>query len=344
MSERIEYNDEMIKKTSLLLEERDQASVEPERLSKEEDDGVIVSDDYVKGEKGFRLDRRTGEVEIPSLEDQGVVTVPFVLDGDQELPTLDVDNATWLDGDHGSNPAGNYLRIMKYHDATWWYAKVNPNAVGDVLVIDDVSDVVYSPVGTFGWDAAASAWFSLESTVYRNASGGYAGLTAHDIDVYDAATGLVKSAISSLATAARVWFLPDKSGTVQLTLDRNDCVQCTVFDYTTSVATGDGKFYLHVPTKLNGCNLTYCHARVITAGTTGTMTIQVANVTDGVDMLSTKLTVDSGGTGSETSATPYVIDASHDDVSTNDVIRIDVDTVQGTAAKGLIVTLGFEYV
>ena len=113
-----------------------------------------------------------------------------------------------------------------------------------------------------------------------------------------------------------------------------------VFDWATNVTTGDGKFYIHIGQKLDGMNLSHCHAEVITAGTTGTTDIQVYNVTDSQDMLSTKLTIDSTETGSDT-ATPYVINTSYDDISENDLLRIDVDAVSTTAPKGLIVTLGF---
>lgn len=119
-------------------------------------------------------------------------------------------------------------------------------------------------------------------------------------------------------------------------------VQLTVFDYTTDVATGDGKAYFVVPSSLNGMNLVGIHGRVITAGTTGTMDVQVANVTDSVDMLSTKLTWDSTETGTDTAATPAVIDTTKDDVATNDLLRIDVDAVQTTKAKGMIITLLFQ--
>lgn len=109
-----------------------------------------------------------------------------------------------------------------------------------------------------------------------------------------------------------------------------------------SLSVGDGKAYFTVPEELNGMNLIAVHARVITAGTTNTTDIQIANVTDTVDMLSTKLTVNSGETGSDT-ATPAVIDATKDDVVTNDLLRIDIDAVSTTAPKGLIVRLRFEY-
>ena len=118
-------------------------------------------------------------------------------------------------------------------------------------------------------------------------------------------------------------------------------VQIFVFERATDVATGDGKADFHVPSTLSGMNLVEVHAEVITAGTTGTTDIQVANVTQAADMLSTKLTIDSGDTGSDTATTPAVIDTANDDVSTNDMLRIDVDAVSTTAPKGLIVTLTF---
>lgn len=72
---------------------------------------------------------------------------------------------------------------------------------------------------------------------------------------------------------------------------------------------------------------------------TNTTDIQIANVTDSVDILSTKLTIDSAETGSDTAATAAVIDTSKDDLATNDLLRIDVDAVSTTPAKGLIVTI-----
>ena len=120
-----------------------------------------------------------------------------------------------------------------------------------------------------------------------------------------------------------------------------DELQMIVFDFTTDTATGDGGFYFHIGPENHQRNLTYIHGRVITAGTTGTTDIEVYNVTEAADMLSTGLTIDSGETGSDTAATPPVIDLVDDFVEENDVIRVDVDAVSTTPAKGLIVTLGF---
>lgn len=118
--------------------------------------------------------------------------------------------------------------------------------------------------------------------------------------------------------------------------------QLVCYDWTTDIATGDGKYYMHITPALTGMNLVYVHAFVVTAGTTGTTDIQIANVTDAVDMLSTKLTIDSTETGSNTAATPAVINTSTDDVATNDVLRIDIDAASTTKPKGLVVTLGFQ--
>lgn len=118
-------------------------------------------------------------------------------------------------------------------------------------------------------------------------------------------------------------------------------VQLQVFDPLVNTATGDGKMYFVVPAGLNGYNLSAVHAKVITAGTTNTTDIQIHNLTQTADMLTTKITIDSGETGSDTAAAAAVIDTANDDVATYDVIRIDVDAISTTPAKGLFITLTF---
>lgn len=119
-------------------------------------------------------------------------------------------------------------------------------------------------------------------------------------------------------------------------------VQIAVIDFATDITTGDGKAYFVVPTELNGMNLIRVAATVITAGTTNATTIQIANVTDAVDMLSTLMNIESTETSTRTSATPGTIDTSKDDVATGDVLRIDIDAVSTTAPKGLIVEMVFQ--
>lgn len=119
-------------------------------------------------------------------------------------------------------------------------------------------------------------------------------------------------------------------------------VQSTPVNFTVDVTTGTGKDYIHITPELAGMNLVGVHAEVITAGVTGTSTFQLVNVTQAsANMLSTLLSVDSGETGSDTAATPAVIDAANDDVAENDLLRWDVSTVSSTPPKGLILTATF---
>lgn len=175
------------------------------------------------------------------------------------------------------------------------------------------------------------------------------GVVSVDSDVTDIVTAATDSAAGKveLATAAETTTGTDATRAVSPDgLAGSDFgiryVQAVCFDFTTDTATGDGKFYFHVPAAMDGMNLVEVHAEVITAGTTGTTDIQIHNVDNALDMLSTKLTIDSGETGSDTAAAAAVINTSNDHVNENDVVRIDVDAVSTTAAKGLIVTLGFQ--
>ena len=115
------------------------------------------------------------------------------------------------------------------------------------------------------------------------------------------------------------------------------------FDSTTACAVGDhaGSVTFRVPSILNGWNLVGVAAANNTAGTTGTGDYQIHNVTQAADMLSTKITIDSGETDSSTAATAAVIDAANDDVATGDQLRVDVDAIQTTPATGLMVELQF---
>jgi len=115
-----------------------------------------------------------------------------------------------------------------------------------------------------------------------------------------------------------------------------------VFDAGTDTATGDGKAFFRIPSTLNGYNLVGVAMNVYTAGTTNTTDVQIRNVTQAADMLTTKLTIDSTETDTSTAATAAVIDTGNDDVATGDKIAIDVDAVHTTAAKGLYVELTFQ--
>jgi hypothetical protein len=109
-------------------------------------------------------------------------------------------------------------------------------------------------------------------------------------------------------------------------------------EQTTDVGATDGKMYVPIPPALNGMNLVSANAIVNTAGTTGATTIDIYNLTDSQDMLSTAASVASG----DTVGTAGTVDTAHDDVATNDVLRVDVTTASTTNAKGLMVMLEFQ--
>jgi hypothetical protein len=95
-----------------------------------------------------------------------------------------------------------------------------------------------------------------------------------------------------------------------------------------------------VPDTLDGANLSYVAFAVITAGTTGSTDIQIHNVTQAADMLSTVVIVETGETDSSTGAAA-VIDVANDDVAEGDILRIDIDAVSTTPPQGVVMTLGF---
>lgn len=117
-------------------------------------------------------------------------------------------------------------------------------------------------------------------------------------------------------------------------------IQLKIIDDATALTTGDGKIIFMIPEEMNGMNLVKAHAMVSTASSSGTPTIQIRNVTDSVDMLSTRITIDASEYTSYTAATAPVIDTSKDDVATGDRIAIDVDSA-GSGAKGLTIFLAF---
>ena len=119
--------------------------------------------------------------------------------------------------------------------------------------------------------------------------------------------------------------------------ERTLIVKCVADTIGPSV--GNGITHVTIPSTLDGKNLSSAQAHVYTVGTGSTTTVQLHNLTDGQDMLSTAITIDSGEKDSSTAATPSVTGA-YNGVSTADVIRIDVDVV-ATNTLGLEVRMVF---
>ncbi len=104
---------------------------------------------------------------------------------------------------------------------------------------------------------------------------------------------------------------------------------------------GNGISRITCPSDLSGLYLRSVGAHVYTAGTTGLTTIQIYDETDGMNMLSTAMTIDSSEVDTSTAATPAVISTSLDAIATADVLRFDITTISTTPANGLELRIGF---
>lgn len=100
---------------------------------------------------------------------------------------------------------------------------------------------------------------------------------------------------------------------------------------------GDGKAFWRVPALVNGWNVVAASAAVLTASSSGPVTIQVRRKRGGasVDVLSTPITVDQGENDSSTAA-PAVVNGSNDDLQTGDILFADVDAA-GTGVVGVTI-------
>lgn len=104
------------------------------------------------------------------------------------------------------------------------------------------------------------------------------------------------------------------------------------FDPLVDGVTGDGQAFWFVPAHMDGWVLTAAEAGLDTPGT-GATTIQIRNVTQAADMLSTRIGIDTGEAHSKT-GTAAVIDAANDDIAWGDKIVVDIDAFP-TNGRGL---------
>lgn len=115
--------------------------------------------------------------------------------------------------------------------------------------------------------------------------------------------------------------------------------QMKVISDSTTLTTGDDKLVFMIPPELDGTKLVRIVGFVSTVSSSGAITVQFANTTQALDVLSTSLTIDASEFTSLTAATAVVI---KDTVifRSGDIVAIDVDGA-GTSAKGLGIHLSF---
>lgn len=242
-------------------------------------------------------------------------------------------NSTVIDGGFAFTGKGTntveevYLAIIRNK------VGVNKNNPAEAL---DVNGTVIA-TGYKSSDGTAGATSTITGLVFKN--GLYTSGT-----LTQATTSA--QGISELATSAEISTGTDTERTMTADAYRGSdygkrSVTLQVYDSATALATGDGKFWFVIPKELNGWNLVYVQARVAVVSSSGAITIQIRNGTDSQDMLSTRVTIDQSEKSSETAATAHVINASYDDVATDDELFVDIDGA-GTGTKGLQVTLTFQ--
>jgi hypothetical protein len=222
----------------------------------------------------------------------------------------------------------------------------------------DILPMVDDPSGTA---ATQKITFADLLKVINSLTADTAPGTADIVATIDDPSGTPTAKKATIANLMKAWFLDSEGDPAAVTtltpadgtstyaarrdhahatgLIRYVCIE--IVDPATALTTGNGKKAFHIPADLNGYNLVSVHAFNLTQSSSGNPTFQVYNLTDTVNMLSTALTIDANETGSDTAATPAVIDTAHDDVATYDVIRIDCSGA-GTGCKGVYLTAGFQ--
>jgi len=105
-------------------------------------------------------------------------------------------------------------------------------------------------------------------------------------------------------------------------------------------STGNGITHVTIPSTMNTKKLQNANIHVYTVGTSGSdTTVQIHNLTTGNDLLSTPITVDLNENDSVTASSQHVV-GPNNTVSTDDVLRIDVDNV-AVATEGLELRMVF---
>lgn len=110
---------------------------------------------------------------------------------------------------------------------------------------------------------------------------------------------------------------------------------------TAPVTTGDSQEILTIPEDLDGADLDHVSISLRgAASSSGLPTVQIRNITQAHDMLTTPVSIDVSEFHSYTAAVPPVINTSNNSVAKGDRIAVDVD-IAGTGAQGLTVMVGF---
>lgn len=287
------------------------------------DDYVVMEDITDNGSQKITFANLEGTISHANLADLSTGADHSYIDQDVtkgSTPTLT-----------GTNITG--LVTASYGDNTVTSAKLEDDLVFGTFPLTPSSapDADYEVANKKYVDDNAGGGGDVATDTIWDAKGDIAGGTGADTaDVLSVGTDGDHLVADSGETTGLKWTATTREKSVQV---------CSAY---VDLSTGDGKALIKLMDEFDGMDLVDVTAEVTTAPTGSTISIQVRNVTDSVDILSTPITIDAGETSSETAATAPVIDTDNDDIDTNDLIAIDIDQVGSSeAGRGLVVGLRF---
>jgi hypothetical protein len=253
-----------------------------------------------------------------------------------------------------------YLFI--YDGARWVW--VSANSADQIQIVGTAGNVV--TVGsTNNLDGTVTQSVLVSGTI-TSATDKATPVGADSFGITDSATSntLKKATLTNVATAVNALYTPPTasttvSGDIEIAIasetstgtDATRAVSpdalagstfgeknmgLSVFTSDVAVEVGNGLIGIPVPASINGMNIVDVLATVHTLGVTGTTNVQVRRRRLGtdVDVLSTLITI-----ASQYFASDGVINTANDDLSTGDVLYIDVDVVHTTPPNGLSVVI-----
>lgn len=246
------------------------------------------------------------------------------------VSTGDWITAGWVNTYIGTNLAANWPGLaagdIEYYLSSVEKARLAKPSVNSILKNDS---------------AGVPSWLALTSLL--------PGTTAGDMDYYTAAATLARIAIGANGALLRstgsapAWLAIGTSG-YHLAVSGGVPVWEAVprffpnlLNLNTPLQTGDNASRFRIPAYMNGWNIS--SVAMSRGSGTGVLTVQIRNVSTGLDVLSTKLTIDTGETDTLTAAVAAVINTANDGVTTGQQIAIDVDDA-GTNTMYAFVEVG----